>query len=133
MTLFGYDIDTNAVARGAFISTAIVIPLAIVIGRVVEDDSNWQVPLTIALLAAFAVGGAVAGRRAPRTPAVHGALTAVPCLALVTIWAIGSRLFGDGDATIALIGTQIIIATSLGMLGGAAASRFANRPTPLTG
>lgn len=132
MHLFGYDIDRDAVTRGAVVSTLIVIPLAVVIGRLVDDDSNWQVPLTLALLAAFAAGGAVAGRRSPRTPAVHGALTAVPCLVIVTVVALASRLLADGETSIALIASQIVIATSLAALGGAAAARLGSRPTPLT-
>ena len=132
MRLFGYDIDTDAVTRGAIVSAAIVIPLAVIVGRLIDDESNWQVPLTFALLAAFAVGGGVAGRRSPRTPAVHGALTAVPCLVVVTVVAVAARMFGNGNASIGLIISQFVIATSLGMLGGAASARFGDRPTPLT-
>lgn len=132
MTLFGYDIDRDAVIRGAVVSTGLVIPVAFVIGRLLDDDSNWQIPLTFAVLAAFAAGGAVAGRRSPKTPAVHGALSAVPCLVIVTVVAVGARVFGDGDATIALVASQVVIAVSLGMLGGAAGARFVDRPTPLT-
>ncbi len=132
MTLFGYDIDRDAVIRGAVVSTGLVIPVALVIGRLLDDDSNWQIPLTFAVLASFAAGGAVAGRRAPKTPAVHGALSAVPCLVIVTVVAIVSRVFGDGDVTIALVASQVVIAVSLGMLGGAAGARFVDRPTPLT-
>lgn len=132
MKLFGYDIDQDAVTRGAIVSTLLVIPLAVVIGRVIDDDSNWQVPLTSTLLAAFAIGGAVAGRRTPRTPAIHGAVSALPCLAIVTVVALASRVFGDGTASVALIGSQIIIATSLAMFGGAAGARFVRRTTPIT-
>ncbi|MDG2261164.1 MAG: hypothetical protein P8N50_02385 [Actinomycetota bacterium] len=132
MKLFGYDIDRDAAVRGSLATALIVIPLAIVIGRVIDDESNWQVPLTFAVLAGFVAGGAVAGRRSPLTPAVHGAITAVPCLLVVTMVAVASRAFGEGDVSLGLIISQIVVGSSLGMLGGAAAARFGDKPTPLT-
>ena len=131
MKVLNYDINRDAVARGAFVSTVIAIPLAIVIGRVIDENSNWQVPFTLAVLAAFVVGGGVAGRLAPLTPAVHGALTAIPCLVIVTLAAIAARVFANGDATVVLVIGQVIIATTLGMLGGTAASRFGDRTRSL--
>jgi len=132
MKLFGYDIDTHAVTRGALVAITIAIPMAFVAGRIIDEGSSWQVPLTFAIFAAFVTGGAVSGRLAPRTPAVHGALSSIPCLIIVTLVAVLSRIFGSGGTTVALIASQIVIATSLGMLGGAATARFGDRTRSLT-
>jgi len=131
MKLFGYDVDKHAVGRGAMVAIVVAIPMAFVAGRVVDEGSSWQVPLTFAIFAAFVAGGAVSGRLAPRTPAVHGALSAIPCLTIVTLVAVLTRIFGSGSTTVALIASQIVIATSLGMLGGAATARFGDRTRSL--
>jgi len=132
MKLFGYDIDLNAVTRGAIVAIVIAIPMAFIVGRVIDEGSPWQVPFTFAILAAFVAGGGVAGRMTPRTPAIHGALSSIPCLMIVTVVAVVSRIAGSGNVTVALIVSQIVIATSLGMLGGAATARFGDRTRSLT-
>lgn len=124
--LFGHDIDTEAIYRGALVSTAIAVPVAALLGRAVEDDSAWNTLLILVVFAAFALGGAVAGRMQPSTPAIHGALAAVPCLVVLTGVRIALTVLGDTELGLAIIIAQFAIGTTMGMLGGVIGARRAN-------
>ncbi|NOX28573.1 MAG: hypothetical protein GXP35_00755 [Actinobacteria bacterium] len=125
--LLGYEISTDAVSRGALVTTVLAVPLGVVAGRVLADGSAWNSAVTIGIFAAFMLGGAVAGRIRPDTPGLHGALAALPCLLLLTFIRLLLALFGDIDFAPNLILSQIVIGTSLATIGGVVAARRADR------
>ena len=124
--VFGYDIDTEAVYRGALVCTGLAVPLAAVLGRAIDRDSAWNALVTAFVFLAFALGGAVAGRMQPSTPALHGALAAVPCLVVLTLVRIVQTIVGDTELGLPIIIAQFAIGTTMGMLGGIVAGRRHN-------
>jgi len=121
--LLRYDISTDAVARGALLTTVLAVPLGVVAGRVLADGSSWNSAVMIGIFAAFVLGGAVAGRIRPDTAGLHGALAALPCLLLLTIAHLLLALFGDTDFAPIVVLSQIVIGTSLATIGGVVAAR----------
>ncbi len=121
--LLGYDISTDAIARGALLTTILAVPLGVVAGRILADGSAWNFVVTIGIFAAFVLGGAVAGRIRPDTAGLHGALAALPCLLLLTFIHLLLALIGDIDFDPILVLSQIVIGTSLATIGGVVAAR----------
>lgn len=127
----GYAVDTNAIGRGALIPAAVAVPLAVVLGRFVDDNSAWNVGLIAVIFVSFVAGGVVAGRGATATPALHGALSAVPCVAVLTVVRFAMALVGDTELGILVIFSQFVIGTSLGTLGGVFGTRSSKRSNSL--
>ncbi|MCP3936977.1 MAG: hypothetical protein GY708_16595 [Actinomycetia bacterium] len=123
----GYDIDTEAIYRGAFVVTVLAVPLAAVAGRALSDGSGWQVVVTIAIFAAFAAGGAVSGHMRPETPALHGALASLPCLIVLAAVRAVLAFAGDADFDPIVVLAMFASGTTLGLIGGVAASRLGDR------
>ena len=127
----GYEVDTEAIYRGALLVTVLSVPLAAVAGRLIDDDSGWQVVIMFAIFAVFFAGGAVSGSMRPETPALHGALSAVPPVAVLTLVRMTLAALGDAEFDLVIVAAMFAFGTTLGLLGGVAASRFSDRPRSL--
>ena len=131
-------LDCNAVARGALLGLALVIPITI-IGAVLDrsvdnfEDSGWRFLLALLLLAAFVPAGAYAARLVRDAPLTNGALAGLAAFLLwlplrVLIWLArdeGQGLVTGKDPVFrpGQVFGFVVLSTALGMLGGYLASR----------
>jgi hypothetical protein len=139
-------LDWPAVARGALLGLALIIPVTIlgaVLDRSIDDfeDSGWRVLVALLIVIAFVPAGAYAGRLARHAPLTNGALAGLGAFVVwlpvrLLIWVtrdddqglVSGRdpVFRPGQ-----IFGFLVISTALGMLGGYLASR--RRPRVRTG
>lgn len=122
-------LEGRAVARGAAVGLAIIVPVTIaraVAERHVNDlsTSAWIYPLSILVLVAYAAAGLVAARSAHQSPLVQGAvaglLTVVAWLPIrVVVWAVreNGRGLVSGDRA-ALPPGDVLGALALGVVVG---------------
>jgi hypothetical protein len=131
------SVDWPAVARGALLGLALIVPTTIVgalLDRSIDDfeDSGWRVLLALLIALAFAPAGAYAARLGRTAPLTNGALAGLGAFVLwlplrLLIW-----VTRDGDQGLVtgrdpvfrpgqLFGF-LVISTALGMLGGFLAS-----------
>jgi hypothetical protein len=131
-------IDRAAIARGALLGLALVIPITIV-GAVLDrrihdfEDSGWRVFLALLVMVAFVPAGAYAARLARDAPLTNGALAGLGAFALwlplrVLIWLTrddDQGLVSGRDPVLrpGQIFGFLVISAALGMLGGFVASR----------
>ena len=117
-------VDRRAVLVGAAISVVFAVPLALIAnGLDLDDDSNLVFGFLGLILAAFVLGGYVAGRRAPETPFTHGALATTAGYAFVQVIAIVRRLALGDDVRWLGVVFNGLLAASAGLLGAVLASR----------
>ena len=144
----GTRIDWRAVARGALVGFAVIVPVTIVqavLRREVSDydNSGWRYPLFVLILVAYLAAGWFAGRGRIEEPFTYGTLAGVGALVLwiptrIVIWAVREDdrgLFTGNKAALRpgqLFG-QLVIAASLGMLGAWLSGRRARRRTGSAG
>jgi len=131
-------VDGRAVLRGAAVGLAVIVPVTIV--RVVVErhttdfsTSAWVYPLSLLILLAYGLAGAVAGRSAGVGPALQGALAGLGAVVVwvpvrVVIWAVREtdRSLVTGDRA-ALPPGQVFGALALAGLVGAAGAVLAAR------
>jgi hypothetical protein len=126
-------VDWPAVARGALLGLALIIPVTIlgaVLDRSIDnfDDSGWRVLLALLIVAAFVPAGGYAARLAHEAPLTNGALAGLGAFLMwlpvrVLIWLTrddNQGLFSGRNAVFRpgqLFGF-LVISTALGMLGG---------------
>ena len=89
-------VDWPAVARGALLGLALIIPITIldaILDRRIDDfeDSGWRVLIALLIMAAFIPAGAYAARFTPNAPLTNGALAGLGAFAVwipfrVLIW-----------------------------------------------
>jgi hypothetical protein len=131
-------VDWPAIARGALLGLALIIPttiVAAVLDRSIDDfeDSGWRVVLALLVILAFVPAGAYAGRLARDAPLTNGALAGLGAFVLwipvrVLIWLTRDDNQGlvSGRDPVFRLGQVfgfLVISTALGMLGGAIAMR----------
>lgn len=131
-------VDWPAIARGALLGLALIIPTTIVgavLDRSIDDfeDSGWRVLLALLVVLAFVPAGAYAGRLARDAPLTNGALAGLGAFLLwipvrVVIWLTRDDNQGlvSGRDPVFRSGQVfgfLVISTALGMLGGAVAMR----------
>jgi hypothetical protein len=131
-------VDWPAVARGALLGLALIIPVTIV-GAILDrsidnfEDSGWRVLLALLIVAAFVPAGGYAARLARDAPLTNGALAGLGAFAVwvpvrVLIWLTRDDNQGlvSGRDPVFRLGQVfgfLVISTALGMLGGFFASR----------
>lgn len=131
-------VDWPAVARGALLGLALIIPVTIlgaVLDRSIDnfDDSGWRVLLALLIIAAFVPAGGYAARLAREAPLTNGALAGLGAFVVwlpvrVLIWLTrddNQGLFSGHNPVFRpgqLFGF-LVISTAVGMLGGFIASR----------
>jgi uncharacterized membrane protein YhaH (DUF805 family) len=131
-------VDWPAVARGALLGLALIIPITIVIAvldRRVDDfeDSGWRVLLALLIMVTFVPAGAYAARLGRDAPLANGALAGLGAFALwiplrVLIWLTrddNQGLVSGRDPVFrpGQIFGFLVISTALGMVGGYLALR----------
>jgi hypothetical protein len=131
-------VDWPAVARGALVGLALIIPITIldaILDRRIDDfeDSGWRVLIALLIMAAFIPAGAYAARFTPNAPLTNGALAGLGAFAVwipfrVLIWLTrdDNRGLVSGNDPVLRAGQIfgfLVISTALGMVGGYLASR----------
>jgi hypothetical protein len=131
-------VDWPAVARGALLGLALIIPVTIlgaILDRSIDnfEDSGWRVLLALLIVAAFVPAGGYAARLARDAPLTNGALAGLGAFAVwvpvrVLIWLTRDDNQGlvSGRDPVFRLGQVfgfLVISTALGMLGGFIASR----------
>lgn len=127
-----------AVARGALLGLALIIPTTIV-GAVLDrsldnfEDSGWRYLLALLVLAAFVPAGAYAARLVRNAPLTNGALAGlgaflawVPVRVLIWLARDDPQGLVSGRDPVFRLGQVfgfVVLSTALGMLGGYLASR----------
>lgn len=131
-------VDWPAVARGALLGLALIIPVTI-LGAVLDrsvhnfEDSGWRVLLALLIVVAFVPAGGYAARLARDAPLTNGALAGLGAFVVwlpvrVLIWLTrddNKGLVSGRDPVFrpAQVFGLLVISTALGMLGGYLASR----------
>jgi hypothetical protein len=115
-------LDWRAVAAGAAVDLVLFLPLVVGIAVLKHHDLATQesyvwIVSAVAIFVAPAVGGAVAARRRPDMPMIHGAAaTGLASLGYVVVRVIDGAV-GDSSAPAGLLIVFIIASVSMGMVG----------------
>ncbi|HEY6319523.1 MAG TPA: hypothetical protein VI462_16755 [Acidimicrobiia bacterium] len=138
MTPTRWAIEGRAVARGAAVGLAVIVPVTIaraLVERHVNDlsSSAWIYPLSILVLAAYAAAGVTAARAAHQAPVLQGGVAALAAVVAwlpvrALIWAIreNGRGLVSGDRA-ALPPADVLGALALGLVVGMLAAALAVR------
>ncbi len=115
-------LNVPAVRRGAIICLVIAAPAAVVQRLLADDDggtdqSNWVFVALLAIVVAYLVGGAVAGRRSPSAPFINGATATLSAFLVVQVIAGIVRIVqGDGLSLVGIVFNALLAAT-IGVVG----------------
>ncbi|MEM8708058.1 MAG: hypothetical protein AAGE98_16465 [Actinomycetota bacterium] len=127
-------LNVSAVQRGALLCLVIATPAA-VISRLLTDDgdeattSNWVFVALLAIVVAYLVGGAAAGRRATVAPFFNGAVATLSAFLVVQVIAGVIRVVqGDSISPIGVIFNALLAAT-IGVVGAGVGMWRATRDT----
>ncbi|MGE3834111.1 MAG: DUF3792 family protein [Acidimicrobiia bacterium] len=125
-------VEPRALLRGAGVSTAVCLPLALVSAAVVDEDdpSGWAVPLFFATLLGLVAGGWVASRSATVSPLVTGALAGLVAFVAVQAVGVAVRLAGDDGIGWSSIVFTALLAYGCGLTGAVLAERRRRRESP---
>jgi putative membrane protein (TIGR04086 family) len=121
--ILGSLVDVRTVLIGAAVALVVCVPVAVLLTASIEESSGWSVVAVLLAGLGFAVGGAVAGRRQPATPAVHGALAAGVAVGILVVIRIVRRLLADEDIVWGSIAVSVILAVWLGVGGAVVSAR----------
>ena len=122
-------LEGRAVARGAAVGLAVIVPVTIaraIVERHVNDVSTsaWIYPLSILVLVAYAAAGLVAARSAQHAPVLQGAAAGLAVVVAwlpirVVVWAVreNGRGLVSGDRA-ALPPADVLGALALGLVVG---------------
>jgi putative membrane protein (TIGR04086 family) len=127
------DVDRRVAFEGALWTLAVALPPVWLVAVLKSDDvpgeeSNLWLLTPVALLAGFAIGGFVAGRRRPETPLVHAAAAGAVAFGVVVVFGVLRRVVGDDDVTVSYVVRLLLLAqicVSTALLGGWWAARRA--------
>lgn len=128
-------IDRRVAVDGALWTLGIALPPVWLVSVLKSDDlageeSNLWLLTPVALLAGFAVGGYLAGRRRPDTPLVHAAAAGAVAFGAIAVLSLLRRVVGDDGVTAAYLVRLLLVAQiciSNALLGGWVAARRAAR------
>lgn len=118
--------NTPAVVTGAAVGIAVALPAALV-ARGLDDGSAVVFALFALVLAGFAVGGAVAASRRPDAALLHGiAAAGAASLVVLMVGAVVQAVEGDDLRPLTSL-VNLVLAGTMGALGGLVAERRAER------
>lgn len=115
-------INVSAVQRGALLCLVIATPAAIVSRLLADDDgstdqSNWVFLALMAIVIAYLVGGAAAGRRVDSSPFLNGAAATLSAFVVVQVIGAVIRLAqGEGLSPVGVVFNALLAAT-IGVVG----------------
>ncbi len=100
----------------------IAVPAAVVQSILADNDagtdqSNWVFLALLAIVFAYLLGGAQAGRRAVDDPFVNGAAAAFSAFAVVQVVGIVIRLARGDDFNLVALVFNALLAASIGTVG----------------
>ena len=115
------DLDHSAIRAGALVCLVIATPAAIIVSVLADDgstdQSNWVYVSFIAIIGAYILGGARAGRSALDAPFLNGATATFIAFAVVqVIGGIVRVVRGDSLSPVALV-FNALLASSIGAVG----------------
>lgn len=116
-------LDGRAVGAGALVALAVAVPVATVGSVLLDDGSDAVFAFAVLSLAGFFAGGWVAGARRPLAPGRHGAAAALAGFAVAQAVAAVLQSARDEDLRPVAWVFNALLATSVGLLGGATAGR----------
>ncbi len=121
---------------GAMMTLLIAVPAAIVTAWLSDDgatdESNWTLLALLAIVIAYLLGGALAGRAVPTAPFVNGAAATLLAFVIVQGVAIVLRLGRGDDINLVALLFNGMLAASFGTFGADFGARWAARhPHPL--
>ena len=121
---FGQRINRNSWLTGAFFSLLVVLIIGLVIGNLVEEDTESSLLVTAALSIGLILGGFIAAWQAPRAHIAHGVLTASPALLLAVIAQCVRSARGVRSVSWLSLIFVGLLAVSLATLGGVLGGRW---------
>ena len=120
-----------AIRAGAAVCLVVTVPAAVAQAILADGDggeqSRWVYLTLSAIVVAYLVGGAVAGRTAAAAPMINGAAAAVAAFAVVQLVAGVIRVTGgNGINPLALV-FNALLAASIGTVGAGIGTYLSNR------
>ena len=130
------SLNRSVVLAGAMMTLLIAVPAAIVTAWLSDDgatdDSNWTLLALLAIVIAYLLGGALAGRAVPTAPFTNGAAATLLAFLVVQAFAIALRLARGDDVNLIALVFNGLLAASFGTVGAWFGARWAaRRPHPL--
>ncbi|MDW3218554.1 MAG: hypothetical protein R8F63_08045 [Acidimicrobiales bacterium] len=127
-----HSLNRSAVLVGAAWCLAIAVPAAIVTAVLADDDagtnqSNWVLVALLAIVVAYLLGGAQAGRRVPDVAFLNGAAATLLAFAVVQTIGIVRRLIADEGISWSGLVFNALLAPSIGIVGAWFGARRALR------
>lgn len=119
--LFPAALFPAAIRAGAAVCLVVTVPAAVAQAVLADgeggEQSRWVYLTLSAIVVAYLVGGAVAGRIATAAPMINGAAATVAAFAVVQFAAAVVRIAGgDGINPLALV-FNVLLAASIGTVG----------------
>jgi putative membrane protein (TIGR04086 family) len=125
------SLNRSVVLAGAMMCLLIAVPAVIVVELLSDGDnddpSNWTFLALIAIVIAYLLGGALAGRAIPNAPFINGAAATLLAFVLVQGLFIVLRLLRDDDVNVIAFVFNGLLAASIGIVGGWFGARWASR------
>jgi putative membrane protein (TIGR04086 family) len=130
------SLNRSVVMAGAMMTLLIAVPAAIVTAWLSDDgatdESNWTLLALLAIVIAYLLGGALAGRAVPTAPFVNGAAATLLAFVIVQGVAVVLRLSRGDDINLVALLFNGMLAASFGTFGAWFGARWAARhPHPL--
>ncbi len=126
------EVDRRVVGRGALCTLAVALPPVWLVSVLWSDDrpgeeSKAWLLAPVALLAGFALGGFVAGRRRTDRPLLHAAAAGAAAFAALIAYSVVRRLLDDGVTGAYVVRLLLLaqVCVSVALLGGWVAARRA--------
>lgn len=110
-----------AILKGVLAAAVLAVPAGVV-AAIIDDESAWNLPLFVAVLVGFYMGGLTAARAAPDAPLANAAVAALSLFVVVQAVGVIRRAIVDEEIPWASIAFFAMVATTAGLLGGLRAS-----------
>ncbi len=116
---------------GALMTLLIAVPAAVVTAWLSDDgatdESNWTLLALLAIVVAYLLGGALAGRAEPLAPFINGAAATLLAFVVIQFVGIVLRLFRGDDVNLVALVFNGLLAASFGTFGAWFGARWAAR------
>jgi hypothetical protein len=115
----------RAVALGAAVVLGVGVPVATIGALLFDEGSDAVFPLAALLVAAFVAGGWLAGREAPSSSVLVGALAALAGFGVAQAVSVALQVADDEDVRVARVAANLALAAAGGVVGALIAGRRA--------
>ena len=116
-------VDLRAVAFGAAVVLAVAVPVALIGSLVLDEGSDGVFLFVLPILAAYVLGGFVAGSKRPDRPLTNGAVAAFAGFAVAqAVSAVVQAVQDESVSSVAVL-FNALLSANLGLLGGWLAER----------